>query len=40
MSTNDINAARRTYSSFIGHLKWIVPVLAVIAMIVVLVIAE
>jgi hypothetical protein len=35
----DITAARGTYDSFIGTLKWSVPLIAVIAVIVVLVIA-
>lgn len=39
MSTNDINAARKTYSSFIANLKWIVPVLCVITAFVVILIS-
>ncbi|MHA6316991.1 hypothetical protein ACXYN8_04935 [Altererythrobacter sp. CAU 1778] len=39
MSTNDINSANKMYGSFIGTLKWSVPLIAVIAAIVVLVIA-
>ena len=36
---NDMKAAARTYDSFIGTLKWSVPALAVITMLVVFLIA-
>jgi hypothetical protein len=36
---NDIVAARRTYSGFIGLLKWTVPVLAVLTLIIILLIS-
>ena len=36
---NDQKAAERTYNSFIGILKWSVPLIAVIAFVVVLLIA-
>lgn len=39
-SANDYKAHNGTYSSFIGLLKWSVPLIAVIALIVVLLIAE
>ena len=38
-SANDMKAARKTYSGFIGSLKWAVPLIAVIAFIVVLIIS-
>lgn len=40
MASNDINAARSTYSSFIASLKWILPLLAVITFFVVIMIAD
>ena len=39
-SANDYKAHNGTYSGFIGMLKWAVPLVAVIALIVVLLIAE
>lgn len=39
MSGNDIKAANQTYSSFIGHLKWAVPLIAAITAFVVILIA-
>lgn len=39
MSQNDMEAARSTYDSFMGSVKWIVPVIAVIAFLVVISIA-
>lgn len=39
-SANDYKAHTGTYSGFIGLLKWTVPTIAVIALIVVLLIAE
>ena len=39
-SANDRKAHRRTYSSFIGMLKWSVPLIALIALIVVILIAS
>jgi hypothetical protein len=35
---NDMQAASRTYSSFIGTLKWSVPLIAVIVFVIILVI--
>lgn len=39
-SANDMKAHGKTYSSFITLLKWTVPILALITLIVVLLIAE
>ncbi|WP_263970503.1 hypothetical protein [Qipengyuania atrilutea] len=39
-SANDLKAARKTYSGFIGSLKWAVPLIAIISFIVVLLIAS
>lgn len=39
MSQNDMEAARSTYDSFMGSLKWIVPLIAIIALFVVMAIA-
>lgn len=39
-SANDMNAAKKTYGSFIGILKWSVPLLAVITMLIVILIAD
>ena len=39
MSTHDMETARSTYDTFMGSLKWIVPVIAVIALFVVVSIA-
>ena len=39
MATNDMKAANKTYSGFMGALKWIVPLIALITLIVVVVIA-
>jgi hypothetical protein len=36
---DNINAAKRTYGSFIGMIKWSVPVLAVLVLIVILLIS-
>ncbi|MEO6387552.1 MAG: aa3-type cytochrome c oxidase subunit IV [Croceibacterium sp.] len=38
-SANDMKAAEKTYSGFIGLLKWAVPAIAVIAFVVVLLIS-
>jgi hypothetical protein len=38
-STNDTKAAEKTYGSFIGLLKWSVPLIAVITAVVVILIA-
>ena len=35
----DMTAANRTYSSFIGMLKWVVPLIAVIALVIIFLIA-
>ncbi|MXO57523.1 aa3-type cytochrome c oxidase subunit IV [Pontixanthobacter gangjinensis] len=39
-SANDMKAAEKTYNSFIASLKWSVPLLAVITLIVVILIAD
>ncbi|MGI8942783.1 MAG: aa3-type cytochrome c oxidase subunit IV [Qipengyuania sp.] len=39
-SANDMKAHSKTYSSFIGLLKWVIPILALITLVVVLLIAE
>ncbi|MGB3377381.1 aa3-type cytochrome c oxidase subunit IV [Allopontixanthobacter sediminis] len=39
-SPNDFKSAEKTYSSFIGTLKWSVPLIALITMIVVILIAS
>lgn len=40
MATQDMESARATYSGFMATLKWAVPVIAVIALFVVMMIAE
>ncbi len=39
-SANDMKAAEKTYGSFIGLIKWSVPVIAIITLIVVILIAN
>ncbi len=39
-SANDMKAHGKTYGSFIGMLKWSVPLIAVIALIVVILISN
>lgn len=39
MSVHDMDKARSTYESFMGSLKWIVPVILVITLFVVMLIA-
>lgn len=39
-SPHDINKATKTYDSFIGSLKWVVPLIALVVFIVVLLIAD
>lgn len=39
MSTHDMDKARSTYDSFMGALKWIIPVIAIITLVVVMLIA-
>ncbi len=39
-SANDMKAHSRTYSSFIGLLKWTIPLIAIVAAIVVLLISD
>ena len=39
-SANDHQAHNRTYSSFIGALKWSVPLVAILTLLVVILIAE
>ena len=38
-SANDMDAAKKTYGAFIGMLKWAVPAIAVIVLIVILLIS-
>ena len=38
-SANDMNAHQRTYGGFINLLKWTLPVIALIAIVVILLIA-
>ena len=40
MASNNMKSASKTYESFIGALKWSVPLIALIALIVVILIAE
>lgn len=40
MSTHDMDKARSTYDSFMGAVKWIVPVIAVITLFVITLIAD
>lgn len=40
MAANDMKAAEKTYSSFIGTLKWSVPVILLITAIVVVLISN
>lgn len=39
MAAHDIDKARSTYASFMGALKWIVPLIAIITLFVVTLIA-
>ena len=39
MSVHDMDKAKSTYSSFMGSLKWAVPLIAVITLFVVILIA-
>jgi len=39
MSSHDMKSARSTYDSFMGSLKWAVPLLAIITLFVVMLIA-
>lgn len=40
MASQDMKSANKTYESFIASLKWSVPLIALIALIVVIVIAD
>lgn len=40
MSVHDMDEARSTYDSFMGSLKWIVPALAIVTLLVIMLIAE
>ncbi|WP_128892140.1 aa3-type cytochrome c oxidase subunit IV [Erythrobacter sp. HKB08] len=40
MSANDMKAAEKTYGGFIASLKWAVPLIALIALVVVVLIAD
>jgi len=40
MASQDLESAQRTYDSFIGMLKWAVPAIAVITLIIIMLIAE
>ncbi len=39
-SANDMNAAKKTYGGFISLLKWSVPLIAIITMLIVILIAD
>ncbi len=39
-SPHDITKATNTYERFIGSLKWIVPLLAIVTLVIVVLIAE
>jgi len=39
MSANDMKAAEQTYGSFVASLKWLVPLTAAIALLIVVIIA-
>lgn len=39
MTSNDMDHARSTYDSFMGALKWAVPLIAIITLVVVMLIA-
>lgn len=39
-SANDYKAHNKTYGSFIGMLKWAIPLIAIITLLVVILIAE
>jgi hypothetical protein len=39
-SANDMKAHSKTYGSFIGMLKWSVPLIAILALLVVILISE
>ena len=40
MASQDMKSAEKMYDSFIGSLKWIIPLLAIITAVVILVISE
>ncbi len=40
MAVHDMDKARSTYDSFMGTLKWAVPVLAIITLLIIMLIAE
>ena len=40
MSVHNMDDARSTYESFMGSLKWIVPLLSVITLLIIALIAE
>lgn len=40
MSTHDIESSRATYAGFMNALKWIVPLIAIIALTVIALIAD
>ena len=40
MASQDMKSANKTYDGFIGMLKWAVPLIAVIALVVVILISE
>ncbi|WP_454597006.1 aa3-type cytochrome c oxidase subunit IV [Qipengyuania sp. SM2507] len=39
-SPHDITKATKTYDSFIGSLKWVVPLIAIITLVIVILIAD
>lgn len=38
-SANDMKAAEQTYGSFIGSLKWVVPLMAVVTLLIIIIIS-
>lgn len=40
MASHDMDSANKTYGSFIGLLKWSVPLIAIITLVVIMLIAE
>ncbi len=39
-SANDMKKARKTYSGFIGGIKWATPIIALIALVVIILISS
>jgi len=40
MAVHDMDKARSTYEGFMGMLKWAVPILAILTLIIIMLIAE